>query len=208
MIRTTASRQIILAFAGLIVFVFLCVRFVFAPVYSHYRTLYDQENTYRSEIGNNIEIIKSRDAITGNYKLIMEKYGVQEKDESVVIRTKQEIDEICKGRVSLPKIQDLPAEDKGFYREYFFQLDCNGSPQQIGSLIYALGRSSMLFMFYRIRLQHAGQQAGGKENEVKAVIKLSRICFPETEKKPEPEQPAAESPAEPPPADREEKPAA
>ncbi|MBN1521169.1 MAG: hypothetical protein JW928_01445 [Candidatus Aureabacteria bacterium] len=170
------KEQTVILLALVLLVVFLIYSYIFNPIFNQYTKLYEQENLYKSKIESNIDIIKNSEIITNNYKIIFEKYKITGYDEEELLKTKQEIEEISRSRrLTITKIQDYPVKDMPDYKQFQFQVECNGTLDQITSFIYYLGRSPMLFDISRLKIQPVGTQS----DDLRANITISRIGFPD-----------------------------
>ena len=172
------NEQTLILTAFIAVVLFFAYHFIFGPMFTNYKKLYEKEDLYKSKIESNINIIKNRDVITENYNLLFEKYMLTGDDEDELLKTEQEIDQISRARkLQITKIQSAPVKELPEYKQFHFQIECYGSLSQIGSFIFYLSKSPMLFNVHRIKIQPAGTQT----DSLRASIMISRIGFPSLE---------------------------
>ena len=154
-------------------------RFLVAPVFLKYKKLHVEEIELLSEIENNITILKNSDAITQNYSLLFETYKLVGDDDEELLKTKEEIEKISQSeRLKITKSQHSPVTETPEYKQFNIYIECSGSLNQLGSFIFSLSESSMLFNIQRIKIQPEGT----RNDKLRAMINLSRIGFPEISK--------------------------
>jgi Tfp pilus assembly protein PilO len=171
-----AKENFIILLALLVLSEFLFFDFALEPMYTKYKNFYKSESELKSKIATNIALLQKKEDIRQSHSVLFEKYKVAGFDEEELLKTKEEIERISSETgLKITKIQDIPLKQATEYKQFNFQMECNGKLDHIGKFVFQLSKSSMLLNVVKMKIQPESY----KSDKLNLYITISRTGFPE-----------------------------
>jgi hypothetical protein len=171
----SANEKKLLAFASLVVVVFLFDRLLVAPSMSRLRDIDEAIAKEEKVVGQNTRFLAHRDRVVQEAAVFKDFYakGVRAEEEVIGDFLKKIESLATKSEIMLVKVFPDGQDVQKNYIKYFVTLDCSGKIENITNFMYAVNSSPELLKVEKMNLLGNVREA----EKVQATITISKMIM-------------------------------